>query len=212
MSLTDGIILYLILLASLSVHEWAHAWSAMKLGDRTAQSMGRVTFNPIPHIDPIGTVVLPLVFIFFPLGFMIFGWGKPVPVDPRNFSKPVRDDVLVAMAGPLSNLVLCLIGAIAYGLVARFGDPGAFVHLFSQFILINAVLLVFNLIPIPPLDGSHVMRHIVGMSDETYFKLAQYGFILILVLINIPLFQGIIRFGVSGIFAFSTQVVQWIAG
>jgi len=212
MSLTDGIVLYLILLVSLSVHEWAHAWTAMKLGDRTAASMGRVTFNPIAHMDPIGTVLLPIVFIFFPMGFAIFGWGKPVPVDPRNFSKPVRDDILVAMAGPFSNLVICLICAILYGLMARFGDPTAFTDLFRQFIIINSVLIVFNLVPIPPLDGSHVMRHMVRMSDETYFKLAQYGFIIILVLINIPAFRSLIGMGIGMISYLSMQVVQWIAG
>lgn len=211
-SLTDGLVLYLILLVSLSVHEWAHAWSAMKLGDRTAYSQGRVSLNPIVHMDPIGTVLLPMLFIFLSPGFIIFGWGKPVPVDTRNLGKPVRDDILISMAGPFSNLLLCLLAGAVFGLAYRFGDPSAFIDLFRNFLLINAILLVFNLIPIPPLDGSHVLRHIVGMSEETYYNIARFGFVALIVLINIPVFQSLLRAGVTVVSRMSLSVVSVFAG
>src|SRR6056297_3228044 len=115
-SLADAAVTYLILLASLSVHEWAHAWSAGKLGDNTARMMGRATLNPIPHMDPVGTVLLPAFFLLLSPGGVFFAWAKPVPVNPSNFAKPVRDDILVSMAGPFSNLLLALGAAVLYGL------------------------------------------------------------------------------------------------
>lgn len=195
LSLTEGLSLYLILLAALSVHEWAHAYVADKLGDPTARMQGRVTLNPVAHIDPIGTVALPLIMIFFPLGFFLFGWGKPVPVDPRNLRHPRRDDILISMAGPASNLALLIGGAILFGILQRVSGTTAFEPLFFYFFLINSILIVFNLIPIPPLDGSHVLRHAINMRDETYYRIAQYGFIIIIVLINVPVFRSIVLGG-----------------
>jgi Zn-dependent protease len=170
MELQQGIILYLILVGSLSVHEWAHAYVADKLGDNTPRSQGRITFNPMAHIDPIGTVLIPLFMIFMSPGFAIFGWGKPVMINPRNFAKWKRDDILVSMAGPASNLVICIIVAVAGGILMRFQPE--FSGLIIQILMINAILIIFNLLPIPPLDGSHVMKHIVGMSEETYARIA----------------------------------------
>lgn len=195
MDLQQGIILYLILLGSLSVHEWAHAYVADKLGDNTPRSQGRITFNPVTHIDPIGTVLIPLFMIFFSPGFAIFGWGKPVMVNPRNFSNWKRDDILVSMAGPASNLVICLIVAILGGILMRF-EP-QFEGLIIQVLMINCILIIFNLLPIPPLDGSHVMKHLVGMSEETYARIAMWGILILLVVINFQPTLAIIRTGMS---------------
>ncbi len=182
----EGLIYYFILVASLSVHEWAHAISADKLGDDTPRNQGRLTLNPISHIDPIGTVFIPLFMLFMPGGFSLIGWGKPVQVDMRNFKQKVRDDIIVSMAGPFSNLMICLGIAIVGGVIVRFVPQAA--PLIGKVIVVNALLIVFNMIPIPPLDGSHVMRHIVKMNDETYAQFSSYGFIILIVLINLPFF------------------------
>ena len=211
-SLADAAVTYLILLASLSVHEWAHAWSAGKLGDNTARMMGRATLNPIPHMDPVGTVLLPAFFLLLSPGGVFFAWAKPVPVNPSNFAKPVRDDILVSMAGPFSNLLLALGAAVLYGLVARFGDPSAFQDLFTKFLLINALLMVFNLIPVPPLDGSHVLRHLVGMKEETYLKFSQWGFLVLLGLLFLTPFPIFLWQGILFVEDVCLRLSQLIAG
>ncbi len=210
MELQQGIILYLILVGSLSVHEWAHAYVADKLGDNTPRSQGRITFNPMAHIDPIGTVLIPLFMIFMSPGFAIFGWGKPVMVNPRNFAKWKRDDILVSMAGPASNLVICFIVAIVGGILMRFQPE--FSGLIIQILMINAILIIFNLLPIPPLDGSHVMKHIVGMSEETYARIAMWGILILLVVINFPPTIGIIRTGMTFLLAIFYNLTLVFAG
>ena len=192
--LRQGLIMYLILVASLSVHEWAHAITADRLGDYTPRSQGRVTLNPIAHIDPIGTVLIPLMMILYSPGFALIGWGKPVMINPRNFRQPVRDDLLVTMAGPGSNLVICFITTIVGALILRLVPDLA--GLVVQVITINCVLIVFNLIPIPPLDGSHVLKHAIGMREETYIQLSRWGFIILIVLINIPQFRYVFTYGI----------------
>ncbi len=211
LSVTDAIVVFLILLVSLSVHEWAHAWTALKLGDPTARSMGRVTFNPIPHIDPIGTVFLPALILLSGSGFF-FAWAKPVPVNPSNFSKPVRDDILVSMAGPFSNLVICLVVAVVFGLIVRLTGSTDLVPLAGQFILINAMLMIFNLIPIPPLDGSHVLRHLVGMSEVTYMKFAQFGFFIIIGLLFLTPLPGILQALIQRVSGAAFRIMQVVAG
>ena len=178
---------FVLLLFSLSLHEAAHAWTASRLGDQTARMLGRVTLNPAKHIDPIGTVLLPLAMLFLgPYGgrFLI-GWARPTPVNTRNFKHFTRDDILVTLAGPLSNLAIsfaCTLALIALaksspiaaGLVRglAFGgfDPSlmqAAPALFPAVILLymgltlNLFLAFFNLLPLPPLDGSHLIRHLL---------------------------------------------------
>ena len=143
------------MLASLTVHEWAHAWTADRLGDPTARMLGRVTFNPIPHIDPIGTVILPLLALFS-TGFL-FGWAKPVPVNISRLRNPKRDFMIVAAAGPASNLVLAAIGA----LVLRAMGYTAMDSLIRFFVSINVLLAVFNMLPVPPLDGASAITAVL---------------------------------------------------
>ena len=186
----DKLILFLVLVASLSVHEWAHAITADKLGDPLPRSEGRVTLNPLSHIDPVGTFLIPLMVIFLSPGFAVFGWGKPVRVSLPNEKTRVRDDLLVTAAGPASNLCIALATACIAGLVLGIGTGSEqFILLVKKVIFLNCVLFIFNLIPVPPLDGSHFLKHAVRMRDETYAKLSAYGFLILIVLINLPAFR-----------------------
>ena len=171
---------------------------AHKCGDDTARVMGRMTINPIVHIDPIGTVLIPLaIFFFSPGGIAIFGWAKPVPVNPSNYGNRKRDDIFVSMAGPAMNVILAVVIMAVYRLAIELPidvGPDAVVRKLELVAFISMILCVFNLIPIPPLDGSHVMRQVIGMSEETYLKIAQYGFIVLLVAIIVfpQLFQFVL--------------------
>ena len=187
----QNIILFLVLLASLSVHEWAHAITADKLGDPLPRAEGRVTLDPRAHIDLIGTILLPLIMIFASPEFAIFGWGKPVRISLPNPKTRKRDDVLITIAGPLSNLLIALIATLFFFIWVATGLPISDngIQLYQTIVLLNCVLIVFNLMPIPPLDGSHILKNAINMKDETYFNLSKYGFIILLVLINIPPFQ-----------------------
>lgn len=186
----QGLLLYACFIPVLTFHECAHAWTAWKLGDDTARSLGRVSLNPAVHMEVIGTVVLPLIGIFLAMsgsalaGFII-GWGKPVPVNPFNLSNPRRDDTLVALAGPASNILLAfiLMGVAAVGVLLGSEGVKEFCLLLVR---INLFLAFFNLLPIPPLDGSHVLKNATQMSHETYYQFAQYGFIAVIIAINIP--------------------------
>ena len=191
----EKIILFLVLLGSLSVHEWAHAITADKLGDPLPRAEGRVTLDPRAHIDPIGTIVLPLIMIFASTGFAIFGWGKPVRISLPNPKTRKRDDVLITIAGPLSNLLIALVATLFFSTWISLGFPvsDSGLDLFQIIVLLNCVLFVFNLMPIPPLDGSHILKNAINMKDETYYKSSRYGFIILLVLINIPPFQNFMR-------------------
>jgi len=195
----EGLISYLGLIILLTFHEFGHAWTAEKCGDDTAKLQGRVSLNPIAHIDPIGTVLLPLFMIFGPssVSRFVLGWAKPVPVNPYNLRNPNRDDILVTMAGPAMNLVL----AVALVALAR---VGLLVHLVQmanvcwQFASLSLLLCFFNLIPIPPLDGSRVMRVLTGMSWEAYANFARFGFIAVIVVIQIPQVRQALNFAVNG--------------
>lgn len=176
--LRNGAILFLVLLASICIHEWAHAFTADKLGDGTPRRDGRVTLNPAAHIDLFGTIILPLMCIFVIPGGFFLAWGRPVMTNPSYYGHPRRDDVLVTAAGPFSNLGLALLAALVGGMAARF-DP-RMMELAGLVIRINVFLAVFNLIPLPPLDGGNLMRHLVGMKEETYLRLAQWSFFIFL--------------------------------
>ena len=191
-----------ILLFSVIIHEIAHGCVALKLGDPTAKMMGRLTLNPIPHIDLVGSILVP-AFSLIAAGSVFIAWAKPVPINPANFSHRKRDDVLVSIAGPISNILLafvCSIAVILTGLLINgsvaspiVGDGLEF--LFTMFrggIVLNVVLAVFNIIPIPPLDGSHVLASI--LPDEMAYRYSRIGFVgvfVVIFLMRVPFFSNI---------------------
>ncbi|MBX3749346.1 MAG: site-2 protease family protein [Opitutaceae bacterium] len=209
-TLRRGLIFYIVLIASLCIHEWAHAITAHKLGDDTPDREGRVTLNPIVHMDLLGSVIFPLLCIFVLPGGLLFGWGKPVNIDISNFRHRRRDEILTTLAGPGSNLALALIAAIVGGILFRFEPRTA--ELFVQLIGINVLLAVFNLIPLPPLDGGRVMRHIAGMTEETFHNIARWSFLIILIAINIPAFRLVLGAVMSLVAAPYLFLYRLIAG
>ncbi len=199
-------------LFAISVHESAHAWTASRCGDPTARMLGRVSLNPIRHIDLLGTIILPLVAAIS--GIPLLGWAKPTPVDPRNFRNPVMDDILTAVAGPVSNFVvaggaLLLLGGISRsspsshtlvaGLAHGFGGTASdsalapVAVLLFELMLINIVLAVFNLIPVPPLDGSHVLRHFLSEPVRMVYDRIGFFALLALVYLGGGLLSSLIR-------------------
>lgn len=200
MSEEQKIILFLLLVVCITIHEWAHAWVADKLGDPLPRQQGRVTLDPRAHIDPIGTLLIPLVMIFASPGFAIIGWGKPVQISLPNRETKKRDDILITIAGPLSNLSIAFICSLSFGLFYRFVPLGeSALLLLYQIVSLNAVLFLFNLLPIPPLDGSHILKNMVNMKDETFLKFSKYGFFILIILINIPFFQKWMGSGIEGL-------------
>ena len=187
---------FIHLLLSLSFHESAHAWTADKLGDPTARFRGRITLNPIAHIDPIGTIILPLFSLLF--GGIVFGWAKPTPVDARHFRNPKRDQMLTALAGPCSNILLATVFAVLFHLVLRLAAPTApFVRLsapvtavlviFQAGVILNIVLAVFNLLPIYPLDGSWVAEGLMPYHWlPQWYRFKQYSLLVLLILFIVP--------------------------
>lgn len=188
-----------VLLFAISLHEAAHGWMAWRLGDPTARMLGRVTLNPLRHIDPFGTILIPLLCVY--AGFPLIGWAKPTPVTTRNFKHLKRDDILTTLAGPASNLLTAIVALIIL-LVLRQFDPIAVLSvatgaispmamngspvlfplalLLYYAVLINLMLMAFNLIPLPPLDGSHIVRHMLPYNWlRVYDSIGMIGLVLI---------------------------------
>src|SRR5687768_4508404 len=179
-------IFFPILIMSIVIHEVAHAWQARREGDLTAEQLGRITLNPIPHLDPIGSVVLPAILILSNApGF--FGWAKPVPVNPANFREYRAGDIRVSMAGIVSNLILATLFTLLGAAVAATGrsDLGDILLFVCRMtVYVNLALAFFNLIPIPPLDGSHVVYQLLPPRwGEAYQRAGRYGFLVILILV-----------------------------
>ncbi|MBR4642229.1 MAG: site-2 protease family protein [Selenomonadaceae bacterium] len=162
------------------VHEYAHARVAYALGDYTPQLQGRLTLNPAAHVDPIGLLMLFIVH---------FGWAKPVQINPMNFSNPRRDDILVSLAGPASNLITAFIALIILVLLAKIDFPFSegTLYVFNLIIIYNINFAIFNMLPIPPLDGSHILRNILPYElARGYEQLERYSFIFLLIIIATP--------------------------
>jgi Zn-dependent protease len=188
MQIITSLISFLCLILAITVHEFCHALVADHLGDPTPRSNGRLTLNPLAHADPIGTLLLPLFSAIS--GVPTIGWAKPVPIDPFNFQHPKRDEIIVSLAGPASNLLLAIIAS----LVLRFLPISSWLIFYTLYIfaLINISLSIFNLIPIPPLDGSHVFLNILPEKSRIKWEEAfsQYGFVLLIILVLLPINNG----------------------
>jgi Zn-dependent protease len=172
---------FVVLVVSLSVHEAAHAWSADRLGDPTARVLGRVSLNPAVHVDPIGTILFPLLAMF--TGVPLIGWAKPVPVAVRNLRGNWRQKyMLIAAAGPASNLVLATVAAVAFRIM--FGSPfetsGMGAQILILLVRLNVLLALFNMVPVPPLDGGNVLAGLLqGQAAESFDRIRPYGFLII---------------------------------
>jgi len=204
LSLIQRVVVWLLpVIFAITVHEVAHGWIAKKYGDKTAWMLGRLTLNPLKHIDPVGTLIIPGILLLTGTGF-IFGWAKPVPVDARNFKNPRHDMAIVALAGPIANLLM----AVGWALVARLGvvlniEFVSLPLIYSGIagISINLVLALINLLPIPPLDGSRIITGLLPSRWAwQYNRLERYGFLILLLL----LFSG----GLSLILGYPMYIAQ----
>ena len=209
--IVDFAIQLAIILFAISFHESAHAWTALKFGDTTARDLGRISLNPIRHIDPVGSILVPIMLYVF--SGMIFGAAKPTPVDLRRTRNPRMANLAVSAAGPVSNLLLATIGIVALRIIGA-TDPSVMADLLEAlrgrrfaagalapiayvlffFVLVNVSLAVFNLLPIPPLDGSGVVVSLVGApAVRLYATIAPFGFLILILLIATPVLGNIFR-------------------
>ena len=192
------------LIFAITLHESAHGWAAGRLGDPTATMLGRVTINPIPHIDPIGTIAVPGALLLMSAltggGGLLFGWAKPVPINPRYFRNPLKAMTITAAAGPLSNLLQMIFWALLLKALAAVGFYDKFViSVCAAGISVNLMLMAFNLIPIPPLDGGRIVRGLLPRQAGMAFdKIEPYGFMILLVLMG------------GGGLSFFVRPFQWI--
>jgi Zn-dependent protease len=191
----DFLLIMPVLLFSVIAHEYAHGYAALKQGDNTALALGRLTWNPIKHIDPFMTVLLPLMLWFGSGHRLLLGGAKPVPVNPRNYRNFKRGDIIVSLAGVFVNLLLAIASVILFilvGLVGRAvpaaaGTFGILQAMLFQGLYLNLILIAFNLIPIPPLDGSHVMKYLLPVSWAVrYQQVGRYGIVILLILLWLP--------------------------
>jgi Zn-dependent protease len=180
------------LVESIVLHEISHGYVALRFGDHTAERQGRITFNPIPHIDPLWTIAIPIVAYFLSSGTFIIGGAKPVPVDPRNYRRPVMGDICVSVAGVAVNFLIAMILILLLNVVLLVpgniaGSMAVYVLLHAA--LLNIVLAMFNLIPIPPLDGSHLFKYLLPLELRRSYEMlgrTGAGFIILILVINIP--------------------------
>ncbi len=210
----DGDRLYFIAIAvvpilfSIVFHEVAHGWMANKLGDSTAKNMGRLTLNPIPHIDPIGTILVPIVMMILP-GNFLFGWAKPVPFNPYNFYQHInirKGTMWVAAAGPLSNLILATVSAFLLVAAQNFFPNPALIQFFYIGLFFNVLLGFFNMLPIPPLDGSKVLMGILPREYDRFFmNIERYGFFILIFLIM----TGVLRLLLVPVF-FIVELIRYV--
>ncbi len=216
--IVERLLLLILLWISLGVHEWAHAWTAWKLGDDTAAMLGRLTLNPLAHLDPIGSVLLPLLGV-------PFGWAKPVPVQPNRFRRTIsmrKGMMLVALAGPIANFVQVVVGVALLIVLIRLNYASLLsvsdatwekiAYLLNTYILMNVSLAIFNFIPVPPLDGSHVVDALLPYSlRPAWAKFCNQSAIVFVALIVLPAVMGInfLRWPVGLALGLIQEIVRW---
>ena len=212
---TDGLIQLLywlpVFLITITVHECAHGYVAYKMGDPTAYDMGRLTLNPLKHMDPIGFVMLMI------LGF---GWAKPVIINPRNFKNPKKGMAISALAGPVSNIMMAILGAVVLGLINYFyftfaRQPSTFVEMarwfFNYFMTLNVYFAVFNLIPVPPLDGSRIVSYFLPYKLSYYYNyIERYGFLVLILLLYTGILSVPLQFLSGRIVGGITYVLNFV--
>lgn len=198
--IADFFLYMIVFLFSLSLHEAAHAWTAERFGDSTGRYLGRITLNPFPHIDPFGTLIIPAIGYF--TGGVMFGWAKPVPWNPRNVKDRRMADIWISAAGPISNVIALIGFVIVYKLFGLYEAAGftflgtSLVPLFQMCLIgvqLNVILAVFNLLPIPPLDGSWILPHFLptGLA-QAYEQIRPYGFLILLVCMSLGVFRAVV--------------------
>jgi Zn-dependent protease len=205
-AVVDALLFIAILIPSVVLHEVAHGLVAFRLGDRTARDAGRLTLNPLKHIDPVGSVLIPGMLAV--AGQNVFGWAKPVPVNPSGFARPVEGMALTALAGPATNLTLALIA----GRLGPFAQVGSTIYIENDglparlllgFLIVNAALAVFNMLPIPPLDGSRLLPLVLPATGRRlYARVSRYGFLILIALV----------FVFEGALSFLTDWIRWVVG
>jgi Zn-dependent protease len=193
LQIQDVLLVAPVLLFSVIAHEYAHGYAALKQGDTTAQSLGRLTWNPIKHIDPFMTLILPAVLFYTTGGRIVLGGAKPVPVNPRNYRNFKRGDIIVSLAGVTVNLLIALSAIIVFVLVGLLGRLVPVVEttlaiiqaMMVLAVQINLLLLAFNLIPIPPLDGSHVVKYVLPLRLAVWYQqVGRYGIVILVLLLS----------------------------
>ncbi|MDR1775055.1 MAG: site-2 protease family protein [Actinomycetes bacterium] len=186
-TLLPFVVSFVLAIPALTLHEWAHGWVANRLGDDTPRMMGRLSINPLRHIDPVGTLLIPAMLLLASGGTFVFGYAKPVPINPRNFKDYKQGMLLTGIAGPVMNIII----AVVFGLVTRVvlavaagsgvAMLSAIAYLLERFVLVNLGFAFFNLIPIPPMDGSRVVqRFLRGRARQYYAMLERWGFLVVL--------------------------------
>jgi Zn-dependent protease len=210
--LIEGLIKFLGFVAFVTLHEFAHAWMAVRLGDDTPRLQGRLTLDPIAHIDLVGTILLPLGLLLFGAAsghVMLCGWGKPVQINLNNLRVRRRDDMLISFAGPFMNLILAvvLMGVMRVGTLAgaRVFEDDTFFHL----VQLTIFLCFFNLLPVPPLDGGHIMRNFLNISDEAYAQISNYSFLIFIVLMRVPVISQSINLFAAHLTILLGKVFGW---
>jgi len=171
-----------VILYSIILHEISHGFMALKLGDDTALKMGRLSLNPLKHLDPVGSVFLPILLYLSTQGRFIFGWAKPVPYNPMLLKNPRRDSALLALAGPVANFTLALIFGLPLRLISYWPTLSILAPFFSVIVSYNLILAVFNLIPFPPLDGSKILFYFLRISYQTEIMLESYSWLFLLII------------------------------
>lgn len=212
----QGFLLLLpVLLFSVIAHEYAHGWAALKQGDQTALMLGRLTWNPIKHVDPFMTLLLPAMLWFFSGGTLIMGGAKPVPVNPRNYANFKRGDIIVSLAGVFTNLLIAfacvllipLLGLLARGAESLVPSIAILQAMMMLGVQLNMLLIAFNLLPIPPLDGSHVMKYLLPPAwSLRYQELGRYGLLVLILLLYFG--RGVLIAWISPAFAFAEFLLR----
>ena len=210
-ALLNGLLLFVGFVAFVALHEFAHAWTAVRCGDDTPRLQGRLTLDPLAHIDLIGTIILPLgVTLMTAMSGQptMFGWGRPVEVNLNNFRRRRLDDILVSAAGPAMNLLIVVVLLVIMKIVQLAGGAS---HLDSLYNLarLSLFLCFFNLLPIPPIDGGHIMRNLAGISDEAYQLMSRYSFLFMLMLMRSEAVGTFISFATDSALAVLALPFGW---